>query len=184
MALTADGDDGAARMLFHWEGVRRYRAGARWMRVRLSRGDEPWNVDVAALDELGGAVLSADTLVVRPVDAEQLAMARREDHGGRFTLDWVEVPVPSTNGDKPHFALLGDADAGDLGERYPDLRALGDAIDAGAQPPDVVLATMQHGDGGDAAALARAGVRQTLELLQAWLADERLSGSRLVLVTH
>jgi pimaricinolide synthase PimS1 len=181
----ADPKDGeAARMVFHWEGVRRHADAGTSMRVRLSTGDEPWKAGVAAVDEFGAAVLSVAEVVGRPVEAGQLAMARRDDEDARFRLDWIELPVPSTNGHLPRFALLAGVEAGVLADHHPDLGALIDAIDGGAVAPDVVLAPMSRVDAGDAAEAARAGVGQTLDLVQAWLADERLAGARLVLVSR
>jgi pimaricinolide synthase PimS1 len=183
VALMAGGEDGSGRMLFHWEGVRRYGARTPSMRVRLTlSGDDTWNV--AALDELGAPVVSAEAIVARPVEAEQLALARRGGGDAQLRVEWVEAPVPSTNGHKPRFAVLAGVDAGGLGEDHADLGALVEAIDGGAQAPDVVLATVPHDGGAGAAESARAGVHATIELLKAWLGDERLSGSRLVLVTR
>jgi short-subunit dehydrogenase/acyl carrier protein len=183
--LMGDGGDGAAMMLFRWEGVRCLARHARSMRVRLSLpGDEAWNVDVAAVDERGAAILSVGRVVARPVEAEQLASARRRRADARYVLRWDEVAVPSSRDDGPHAVLLGDLGAGDLGERYADLGALVDAVEGGADPPDVVLAAVPATDGGDMAEAARAGARRTLELLQAWLAQERLAKARLVLVTR
>ncbi|MEX5637329.1 SDR family NAD(P)-dependent oxidoreductase [Parafrankia sp. FMc2] len=70
---------------------------------------------------------------------------------------------------------------------YPDLAALQAALGDGDGVPDIVLAPViaaEAGDGPDAAAAAHAAVRDTLELLRGWLADERLAGSRLALVTQ
>jgi NAD(P)-dependent dehydrogenase (short-subunit alcohol dehydrogenase family)/acyl carrier protein len=183
VALLAERDDGAGRMLFHWKGMRRYSGQVTSMRVRLELvSDEAWNV--AALDVFGADVLSVDAVVARPVEAAQLALARRDHDDARLRLDWVEVPASSTNGHKPLFAQLAGVDADGLGESYADLPALVEAIEGGAQAPDVVLAAMPRVDAGDAAESARAGACQALELVQGWLADERLSGARCVLVTR
>ncbi|MDQ3936994.1 MAG: polyketide synthase dehydratase domain-containing protein, partial [Actinomycetota bacterium] len=179
--LLPDGADGQGTMLFHWEGARRHGGHGTSLRVRIGVAGDRWNL--AALDELGTPVVSVEAVVARPVDAEQLALARRGDDA-RLRLEWAEAPVPSTNGHTPRFAVLGDLDAGAPGERHPDLRALVDAIEEGDQPPDVVMAAMPRVEAGDAAEAARAGIHRTLELLQAWLAEERLSAARLVLVTR
>ncbi len=168
-------DDGAARMVFQWEGVRRHAAHGTSLRVGLTAGEG--TVAIAAVDESGAGVASVDAVAVRPVDAERLALAHRDTDDGRFRLEWVELPVPPTNGRRPRFALLGDINAGSLGERHRDPQALVDAIDAGTEPPDLVLAPAPRGP-------ARAVVCRTLELLQTWLADQRLSNARLVLVTR
>src|SRR5204863_6350739 len=75
VALMARDTDGAARMLFHWEGVRRPGGHEKSLRVRLTTtGDDTWNV--AAVDELSRAVVSAEAVVARRVEPEQLPMAR------------------------------------------------------------------------------------------------------------
>ncbi|MDQ3936000.1 MAG: type I polyketide synthase, partial [Actinomycetota bacterium] len=181
VAFAADSEDGGARMLFHWQGMRLYAGQVTAMRVRIGlASDESWNM--AALDPFGGQVLSVEEVVPRQVEPEQLALARRGRSDDRFRLEWVEVPVPSTNGHPQRFAVLGDLEAPELGERYADVGELSDAIDAESEAPDVVLAPLPVDDGGDAAEAARAGVLRTLALLRSWLGQERLSNARLVLV--
>ena len=92
-------------------------------------------------------------------------------------------------------------------QAHVDLQALGTALDAGAEAPAVVLVECSsdardsvggaqgsagggqgssdglHGSAAGVAA-AHAVLARTLELLQAWLADERLASSRLVLLTR
>ena len=175
----ADGDGG--RMLFHWAGVRHY-GGATAMRACLSMvGAESWSL--AALDELGEPVLSAEAVVARPVEAAQLAAARRGG-GASLTVSWVELPVRSPNGHRPTFVALDGVPVDGLGDRHAGLRELVDAIDSGtASPPDVVLVTLHEPDCGDPAGAARAAACAGLELVQTWLAAEQLSGARLVFVT-
>jgi acyl transferase domain-containing protein/acyl carrier protein len=183
VALLGEREDGAGRMLFHWSGMRRYAGRITSMRVRIGMlDDDRWNV--AAVDDLGRAVLSVDGVVARPVERAQLARARRDHRDARFAVEWVEVSTPSTNGHRPRFALLGDVDATAYGTRHPDLRALMDAVDAGEPVPDFVLAAIAAADGSDATEDARASVRAALELVQAWLAEAALAGAQLVLVTR
>ncbi|WP_425580099.1 type I polyketide synthase, partial [Streptomyces iranensis] len=67
---------GRGRVLFSLAGVSLYAAGASALRVRLARTG-PETLSLAAVDGAGEAVLSADTLTLRQVAAEQ-----------------VEVPAP------------------------------------------------------------------------------------------
>ncbi len=68
---------------------------------------------------------------------------------------------------------------------YADLTALRAALDEGAAAPAVVLAPVAGGDGdGDTAEAAHAALRGLLETVRAWLADDRLTDSRLTVVTH
>ncbi|HEX8074797.1 MAG TPA: type I polyketide synthase, partial [Thermoleophilaceae bacterium] len=182
--LTESGPVGTGQLPlpFGWSGVRLHSTGASSLRVRFARvGDAA--ISVTALDETGAPVLSVDTLLARPVDASQLQRAGRTAHESLYRLEWVDVPSPSSNGSPPRLALLGeglDLEA----DTYGDLAALGEAIDdAGGTAPDVVLALAASSGAGDVAPAAHEAVRRTLELLQAWLADERLTDRQLVLIT-
>jgi acyl transferase domain-containing protein/acyl carrier protein len=181
--LIGDGDeDSGGRMLFHWQDARLHAAGATALRVRIALvGDESWTM--AAIDPLGAPVASVERIVSRRVEPEQLALARRSRDDAVCSLDWVEAPAAAADGTPPRCAVLGELEAGEIGEPWPDLHALIAGIEAGEEPPDLVFARMPQHDDDDAAAAARAGVRLTTELLQAWLGEERLANAQLVLVT-
>ena len=59
-----------------------------------------------------------------------------------FSLEWVELPAPTVEQAPPRIALLGDAPADLDGQRYADLAALGEAIDAQGVAPEVVVAVI------------------------------------------
>ncbi|MGW2052249.1 SDR family NAD(P)-dependent oxidoreductase, partial [Streptomyces sp. NPDC001858] len=72
---------------FSWTGVRLVRAGASRLRVRISpRGDQ--RAALTAVDGSGAAVLSVDSLALRPLDA------RRHDPK-LFQVEWREVTAPA-----------------------------------------------------------------------------------------
>ncbi|RSD10704.1 type I polyketide synthase [Amycolatopsis eburnea] len=79
-----------ARLPFAWTGVRLYATGATTLRVRLG-GLGADGVSVAVADESGAPVAEADSLVMRPISAGQLAAAA--DHGtdSLFTLNWQHI---------------------------------------------------------------------------------------------
>ena len=126
-------------------------------------------------------------------------------HGSQaalFAVEWVPLPAqdpvePPVTGrwavigtDRPGLAR-GLAEAGVPARSYPDLAGLAEAAGAGEPAPDGVLAWAgtvaldgTRGGGDDAAAAARVAVARALELVQQWLAEERLSAARLVLVTR
>ncbi|HEY2288155.1 MAG TPA: acyltransferase domain-containing protein, partial [Streptosporangiaceae bacterium] len=95
--------------------------------------------------------------------------------------------------DRPGLAR-GLAEAGVPVRSYPDLAALAEAVGAGDTAPDGVLAWAGTAaldgapdgarGGDDAAATARAAVARALDLVQQWLAEDRLAAARLVLVTR
>ncbi len=73
-------------------------------------------------------------------------------------------------------------------ERYPDLAALGEAIDAGSEPPDLVLVEVfaragKLWEAGELSKAIRAVTERTLDLLKAWIADERVADVKLVVLT-
>ncbi|MGO4429313.1 polyketide synthase dehydratase domain-containing protein, partial [Streptomyces sp. MCAF7] len=80
------------RLPFSWSGVSLHATGASMLRVRLTRRDSE-SVSLAAVDTDGAPVVSADSLVLRPVSAEQLAGARAGEQDSLFRLEWVPVQV-------------------------------------------------------------------------------------------
>ncbi|MEU2871367.1 type I polyketide synthase, partial [Streptomyces olivoreticuli] len=180
-----DGGDGA-RLPFAWSGVALHAVGASVLRVRLaSVGAE--GVSLAVADGAGRAVLTVDSLVLRPVSVEQIdGAARGARQDSLFRLDWAEVSATATAGGR--WALLGTdalnlaATAGERLDAYADLAALTEAIAAGTPAPDEVLVTFAPGTQADPVAV-HAAARRALALVQAYLADEHLADSRLVVLT-
>ncbi|MEV5714345.1 type I polyketide synthase [Amycolatopsis mediterranei] len=77
---------------FAWNGLVLHAAGASALRVRLAPSG-PDALSVEAADEAGGLVVTADSLVSRPVSAEQLGAAAHSD--ALFRLEWAEIPSPA-----------------------------------------------------------------------------------------
>ncbi len=208
LGLLDDGaeEGGGQRIPFSFSGVALYALGTSRLRVKLS-SPAPDTVSLVAVDESGGLVAAVDSLVLRAVSAEQLEGARREHQEALFSLRWTPALSLSPAGQPQvgSWVVLGEAHswlAGELGdevEAYPDLVRLGEAVDTGAPIPDVVLvdggpdavsgpgANGEASDGSDASgmvAAVHAGVRRMLGLVQALLDDDRLSASRMVVVTR
>ncbi|MFD4631736.1 type I polyketide synthase, partial [Streptomyces sp. NPDC058473] len=171
---------------FSWSGVRLHASGAAALRLRMT----PTGRDAVALtvaDPTGAPVASARSLVLRPVTAERIqesrtgAGSRTGAYEDMFRLEW---PVATTAADAPgSVAGLGDDFAG-LAPVHADLTALGAAIDAGAEVPGLVLTALPGSEGDDPARCAHELTAHVLELVRAWLADERFEGARLALVTE
>ncbi|HEY0936818.1 MAG TPA: beta-ketoacyl reductase, partial [Trebonia sp.] len=159
------------------------RPGAARLRVRIvSAGDSEVRLD--AVDDSGAAVVSARSIVARPVDPAQLAGPQRPGQGSSlFTVGWTEVTA-SRDAEPPLIAVLGD-DIGGLAVRYADTDELERSLAGGAAVPDMVLAGVPaRVPGGDVADSAQAVAEATLELLQRWLASPALADVRLSVVTR
>ncbi|WP_432969498.1 SDR family NAD(P)-dependent oxidoreductase [Dactylosporangium sp. CA-233914] len=155
-ALLA-GADGGVRLPFAWSGIALHAAGARHLRVLVeSTGSD--TVRVTAADQTGSLVATIDALTVRALPAGHLNAPARDM---LFHTTWTTIPTPT-------FApgpILGRA----------ELASAGDA-------PEAVVLTVRGG--GDVVADTHRLVGETLRAVQAWLADERCTGSRLVVLTR
>ncbi|WP_425288512.1 type I polyketide synthase [Streptomyces melanosporofaciens] len=202
LGLDPEGEENeGARLPFAWTGVRLYAGGAASLRVRLRPGADGVSLHLA--DGTGAAVATIDGLVLRPLSTEQLDASRAAHHESLFRPDWTALPALTTSAtDIPlgeRWVTLGAATgfpatgstatgftvAGERLDDYADLAALATALDGGASAPEVVVAPLAAT--GGAAALpdtARAVARNTLELVQNWLTDQRFADTRLVLVTR
>nr|AXL05508.1 beta-ketoacyl synthase [uncultured bacterium] len=145
-------------LAFAWNGLVLHAAGASALRVRLAPAGKD-ALSVEAADETGGPVLTMDSLVFRPVSAEQLgAAAGLRD--SVYRVAWTELP-PAVAAAVPAWVEIGSAD---------DVPAL-----AGGTPLVAVMAVT----GDDGAMVAR-----VLEVLRAWLAEPSLEESPLVVTTR
>ncbi|MFF4734255.1 polyketide synthase dehydratase domain-containing protein, partial [Streptomyces mirabilis] len=174
---------------FAWSDVRIHAVGARSLRVRIIRSDAG-TLRVQLADPDGRPVAEVASLAVRPLPPGQLTPAPGTDDR-LFRVAWT-----ATSGvddlEVGRVAFLGPDVAGELltalpGDvaiaTYPDLAAL---LADDTAVPDLVIATglLDLSDSaGDVPGATRAAVQYALDLLQAWLAEERLTGSRLVFLT-
>nr|WP_190816002.1 type I polyketide synthase [Saccharopolyspora pogona] len=177
---TAVRDMDGAWLPFQWEGVCLHARAASALRVRVvPAGDDAKSLLVC--DGTGRPVISVDRLVFRSAAAGRTG-ARRQAHRARlYRLGWPTVQLP-TSAQPPSCVLLGTSEVSSDMQVYPDLRSLTAALDAGAEPPGVVIAPTPPGGGQTAD--VRESTRHALDLVQGWLADQRLNDSRLFLVTR
>ncbi|MFJ6480566.1 SDR family NAD(P)-dependent oxidoreductase, partial [Streptomyces sp. NPDC091682] len=186
----ADSTDDSAgpRLPFSWNGVTLYSTGAAALRVRVHAfGPESITVDVA--DETGSPVASVRSLVARAVPAEQLRAGQDAATGSLYLLNWTEAatPAPTPN---VRWAVLGgegSAAATALGAGTPVHADLAALLAERAVPDVVVLdertAVSTEGPAGLADA-AKSAARRTLTVFRDWIAEDRLAGSRLVVLTE
>ncbi|WP_262697540.1 MULTISPECIES: type I polyketide synthase [Streptomyces] len=190
-ATEGEGSSGGIRLPFLWSGVSLYATGATSLRVRLARtGADGMSVLVA--DAAGTPVASAEALVTRPVSEAQLASSA-EDGESLYRVEWVAesttAPVLATDrcavAGPDVFGLARALKAADGSvEEHADLAALAAHVGSGAPLPNLVFVTLSSAPGEEVVPATRAVAHQTLDMVRAWLAEDRFADARLVLVTR
>ncbi|HEX6526881.1 MAG TPA: SDR family NAD(P)-dependent oxidoreductase, partial [Streptosporangiaceae bacterium] len=180
-AGTAD-PHGQALVPSRVAGISLHAAGASALRVRMSRlGDD--TVALAIADETGVPIAAIESLALRPFPAGELRPGSRHDDC-LFQLDWSRIDIPRSA--LVDLAVLGDTASCPVAgvQAYPDLAALGDAVNAGVPaPPFVILSTATTGNDSPAAQ-ARTAVGDMLRVAKDWLADDRMTASCLAVLTR
>ncbi len=165
-----------------WRHLRVFASGARSLRVRLSPAEE--GVALDAFDQSGLHLLSADSVVLRPLEQSQL---RAESRLPLHRIEWSQLEPGSTANPEPaRMAILGGREIEGLPglPRHADLSSLVEACGEG-EPPELVVADFRSPPGeANPAKAANALAVQALELLQGWLNAEELAGCRLVVMTE
>ncbi|MGW0909734.1 SDR family NAD(P)-dependent oxidoreductase [Streptomyces sp. NPDC002853] len=185
---------------FAWSGVSLHASGAAALRVRITKAAEG-SVSVHAVDAAGEPVLSAASMMARPVSAGHLRGSGDGANDSLFELDWAPTEAPEAPASGT-WALIGpdplriSAAPGSTSIRHHDSVAdLLAAIDAGQPLPEMAVLTVtgavsDTGDdlsartGDGLAAGVRGVLDRLLEAVRAWLGDDRLESCRLVVVTR
>ncbi|MBB5627505.1 acyl transferase domain-containing protein/aryl carrier-like protein [Sphaerisporangium krabiense] len=182
-----------ARLPSSWHGVSVHATGARALRVRITPAGGRDEVSLTATDTGGVPVLTVGALRLREISLDRLASAD-PGKGALYSVAWIPADRPAQDmADRPHggWASVGPDDvrlAGALraawhdGHWHADLEALQTAMSAGTPAPALVLVSEPAGGDGPAAVLDAA--TRTLSFIRAWLADERLAFTRLVIATR
>ncbi|WP_422070675.1 type I polyketide synthase [Streptomyces hoynatensis] len=188
-AADAEGGEGedALWVPFSWAGVACHGAPAGTLRVRLD-ATGPRSARLSLHDPAGRPVLTADSLTLRPLPAAPAAPAPAAGADDLYQVAWRPLELPPPTG-PVELAVLGEAEgapaaalraAGARVTAYPSPADLAAALTGGAPAPAAVLAPVE---GGRPAADPRPVTAAALGLLHDWLAEGRLGGSRLVLLT-
>ncbi|MET9294829.1 SDR family NAD(P)-dependent oxidoreductase [Streptomyces sp. NPDC003077] len=165
-------DEGNGSMPFSWSGLSLFRAGASTVRVHATGGNG--DVAITLADETGATVATVDSLVFRPLPADESYLLGPAGDGAELLAqDWVPVRRPSTVDDPGGWH---DPGTGEL-----DLASLADAADP--VPPVVVLRPSRPA-GDDVTARVRAALTELTGYLRGWLTDQRFAGSLLVVRTE
>ncbi|GAA2024629.1 type I polyketide synthase [Polymorphospora rubra] len=171
-------DQAAARLPFAWSDVSLAAAGATALRVRVHRTGAAVTLTLA--DDTGAPVARVGALVSRPVNAEQVTADSTPDIP-LYDLRWPAVPMPARAASG--VVSVGDDPTGLADRSVPGLAALADEIAAGRSDPRLVLLPPAVTP-GDVPTGTRTRVTDLLGDVQRWLADERFTDRRLVVLTH
>ncbi|QTE02384.1 Erythronolide synthase, modules 3 and 4 [Streptomyces cyanogenus] len=164
------GDDAQVWQPLEWNRVVLHATGATVLRARLVRSTAGV-LSVEAADETGGPVLTADAVTLRPVPADRLTTAgpAPDAADALFRVEWTELPAPRPARAVPDWIALTEPS---------EVTALAAGADL---PAAAVLDSVADGADGTAALTLTS---RTLGLVQAWLAEPRLEGTRLVVRTR
>ncbi len=188
-------DDSTVRLPFSLSGIEVYARGAASLRVALSPAADR-AISLVVADDTGQLVATIDSLVTREVSAKQLERAGAQ-HDSMFNVRWNPIASPGEQGSQQLVVLAGEDSvlaeslqgAGRSVEVFRDLGALRE-LDRGVLMPETVLFDcdpVERGGSGELEMeleLMHSSARRALAAVQSWLADERFSASRLVLITR
>ncbi|HEX8689430.1 MAG TPA: SDR family NAD(P)-dependent oxidoreductase, partial [Solirubrobacterales bacterium] len=182
--FTASEQEQGLGLPFSWGSVVLQASGARELRVRLRREEEAIRLELA--DPSGAPLAQVGSLRTRPVAPDRLAGAQPSQES-LLGVEWTPVDLsplePSADGGHPGFATLGELQIPGV-ERYDGVAALLEGIADGSPAPQAVLFGPAADTAERPAEAARALTQAGLALVQAWLAEERLAGTRLAFVTR
>ncbi|MER5844545.1 type I polyketide synthase, partial [Streptomyces prasinus] len=172
---SADGAD-EIRLPFSWSDTVLHATGATTLRVRIS----PTGTDTFALtatDTTGQAVVSIESLVLRPVPRDRLAPAD-EGPAALYCVEWTALPAPAT---APEALRIAEAPHGEL--PYGEGTDAVDDVDLDAVFVQVDR-LLTEDFGRDEVTAAHETAAAALGLMQRFFSDERYDDTRLVLVTR
>ncbi|MFE0589779.1 type I polyketide synthase [Micromonospora echinospora] len=179
VGLLVAGEESGPRVPFAFAGAQVHASGATALRVRLTRDGQ--SVRLVAFDTAGTPVVSVDSLVLREMTGVTAPSAATRS---LFELAWPVEEVTAGD-DLTGWALLAAPDRAEpVLPTFADVPAVLAAVDAGAEPPRVLVLPVTGPADLDPAGALRATTTDTLGVLQAWLATEPLAESRLVVVTR
>ncbi|MFF7702109.1 type I polyketide synthase [Streptomyces lydicus] len=172
LIADAPGRAGQRMQPLRWRGVSLFGTGGQAsLRVHAAPAVDG-GLPLTLLDASGDPAGLVESLELCPVAAGRPADPAAVARDSLFAPGWEPLPEP--------------VDGPPAGQVPVPWDALGlDALLAAAEPPEhAVVACPAGEDGTGAATAARNAAHRTRELLGRWLAEDRLAGSRLVLVTR
>ncbi|MFD4180220.1 SDR family NAD(P)-dependent oxidoreductase, partial [Rhodococcus sp. NPDC058514] len=167
-------DDGPAeagangiRLPFDWGAVQLHAVGATALRVHITTTG-PERYRVSAYDVAGKPVLTADSLALRPMgDAGPLGATAQPTAGvgaGLYRMEWMPIGASSA--------------------ATADLMPLEEALAGGDPAGRVLWLAREQGEEPDIPTRAHAAAESMLRTVQAWLREDRLAETRLLVTTR
>ncbi|MFD9720100.1 type I polyketide synthase [Streptomyces sp. NPDC059076] len=180
-------DTGQGRIPFSWSGVQLTATGATQLRVKITATPAPDTVTLFVADGTGRPVATIDSLVLRPISADQLPTVQQLEHQETLLrLDWPTLALTADES-RTGATELAAPTGGDTPvrvENHGELVDLLTGLAPGELPPTLVLVPAPRCGGGITADSVHEVTRAGLELLRTWLGDDRTTGSTLVLLTR
>ncbi|WP_433754965.1 SDR family NAD(P)-dependent oxidoreductase [Nocardia sp. CA-135398] len=177
---AAEPDPDSGWLLFQWGGARFHApvptevTELRVMAVKAGVN----TIAVAAVDTNGNPILSVDAVMMRRNDAKEFRRGLSEDAAALYQVHWEPATAASAGSPAPSMAVLADSAVPGIGVSFASVAELV----AAEQLPEVVVWRVSE-QAADGPAVVRAGVHSTLATVKSWLAEERLSDVRMVLLT-
>ncbi|XBQ39759.1 polyketide synthase dehydratase domain-containing protein (plasmid) [Streptomyces rapamycinicus] len=172
-------EPGRPHLPFAWTGVTLHAVGATTLRVVLSPAG-PDAISLLAMDGTGAPVLTADSLVLRPVSEGGLGGAHDDS---LFRVNWTELTLDTS--DSSNTSNTSDEVAFPAVESAAQLTGLAapqlvhGAVVFGLSTTETTGGTAEEGPED-----VYAFTSHVLEVAQAWLADDRFGDARLVVMTR
>lgn len=183
LALPGPDRNDELRVPFGWTDLTVTKPGATSVRASL-RSVAPDRVAITITDDTGEHVASIGSLITRPLPQT----ARASSATSLYALDWVEAtPRTGTLASATPATVVGTPPEGvPTTAVHPNLASLTDALDQEAGAPAFALACPPAGASTepDVAKSALDAAWWALNLIQGWLAEQRLTTTHLVIITH
>ncbi|MEV6766746.1 thioester reductase domain-containing protein [Streptomyces sp. NPDC051105] len=162
-----------------WHGVRLHASGAPALRARVARA-AGGDLSLRLADETGKPVLSVRSLVLPSDPAERVRHARTRTHDSLFHIRWTPLAWAEESTEL-RWGTLGQEAATTLpgAPRFPTVSDV-----AAGTEVDAVLLEAAPDSLADPAATAGAVTAHVLDVLQQWLADDRLADAKLVILSR
>jgi pimaricinolide synthase PimS1 len=174
-ATEASAEGGGPALPFAWRGVSLHAGGPSALRVHIAAGEPTMSL----YEETGAPVLTLASLDLRELDPGALQAAGAAALP-LHSLQWTALQPDGSEAGT--LAILGEGLSLPAAQAHADLRALIESIAAGAEAPELVLASIQT-TAKELPLAAQQATASALALAQGFLSAPELAEARLCLLT-